>query len=100
MDPLKQKFFEKASALKSEIKSFLKENGSTKVDEVTLSQVFGGARGIKMMLWETSRLDPITQRDTLDMLDRIASAENIAVVLVTHDHDIAAKWADRVISLA
>lgn len=47
----------------------------------------------------TSRLDPITQRETLKMLDRIAAEENIAVVLVTHDRHIAEKWADRVISL-
>lgn len=48
----------------------------------------------------TSRLDPVTQRDTLEMLERIAAEENIAVVLVTHDPDIATKWADRVIDLA
>ncbi|MBT8168332.1 ATP-binding cassette domain-containing protein [Falsiruegeria litorea] len=48
----------------------------------------------------TSRLDPITQRDTLEMLERFAAEENIAVVLVTHDPDIATKWADRVIDLA
>ena len=59
MDPLKQKFIDKASALKAEIKSLLREHGSTKVDEVVLSQVFGGARGIKMMIWETSNLDPV-----------------------------------------
>ena len=59
MDPLKQKFIEKASALKSEIKALLKEHGTTKVDEVILRQVFGGARGVKMMVWETSQLDPI-----------------------------------------
>ncbi len=59
MDPLKQKFNEKAAKLKKEIKALLKEKGNTKVDEVVLSQVFGGARGIKMMLWETSQLDPI-----------------------------------------
>lgn len=59
MDPLKQKFNDKASALKAEIKSLLREHGSTKVDEVVLSQVFGGARGIKMMIWETSNLDPV-----------------------------------------
>ena len=58
MDPLKQKFFEKSSALKAEIKSMLKEHGSKKIDEVTIKQVFGGARGIKMMIWETSQLDP------------------------------------------
>ncbi|GJM34885.1 MAG: type I citrate synthase [Saprospiraceae bacterium] len=59
MDPLKQKFNQKAAELKKEIKALLKEKGNTKVDEVVLSQVFGGARGIKMMLWETSQLDPI-----------------------------------------
>lgn len=59
MDPLKQKFIDKASALKTEIKSLLKEHGSEKVDEVVLSQVFGGARGVKMMIWETSNLDPV-----------------------------------------
>lgn len=59
MDPLKQKFFEKSNALKTEIRALLKEQGNRKVDEVTLRQVFGGARGIKMMVWETSQLDPI-----------------------------------------
>jgi len=59
MDQLKQKFFEKSSALKAEIKSLLKEHGGTKVDEVTLKQVFGGMRGVKSMIWETSQLDPI-----------------------------------------
>ncbi|MGR3711849.1 MAG: ABC transporter ATP-binding protein [Shimia sp.] len=47
----------------------------------------------------TSRLDPITQRDTLRMLEDISDLENIAVVLVTHDLEIAQKWADRVIAL-
>lgn len=59
MDPLKQKFNEKATDLKGKLKAMLKTHGNTKVDEVTLKQVFGGARGIKMMIWETSQLDPI-----------------------------------------
>lgn len=59
MDPLKQKFNEKASELKGQMRAMLKEHGNDKVDEVTLKQVFGGARGIKMMVWETSQLDPI-----------------------------------------
>lgn len=58
MDPLKQKFIEKASALRDEVKALLKENGDKKVDEVILKQIYGGARGIKMMVWETSQLDP------------------------------------------
>ena len=57
MDPLKKKFHEKSSKLKTEIKALLKENGGLKVDEVTLKQVFGGMRGVKSMVWETSELD-------------------------------------------
>ncbi len=57
MDPLKQKFFEKASALRAEIKAMLKEHGNTKVEDVTLGQIYGGARDIKMMVWEPSELD-------------------------------------------
>jgi citrate synthase len=59
MDPLKEKFHEKSMALGKEIKAMLREHASTKVDEVNLSQVFGGMRGIKSMIWETSALDPI-----------------------------------------
>lgn len=57
MDPLKQKFIEKASALRDKVRAMLKEHGETVVDEVTMSQVYGGARNIKMMVWETSELD-------------------------------------------
>ncbi len=59
MDPLKQKFQEKSSELKANIKAMLKEHGGRKVDEVTLNQVFGGMRGVKSMIWEPSQLDPI-----------------------------------------
>jgi len=47
----------------------------------------------------TSRLDPITQRETLAMLAGIAAKTRISIVLVTHDQNIAQKWADRTISL-
>ncbi len=57
MDALKQKFFQKSSAVKQEIKELLAANGNTVVDEVTLSQVFGGSRDIITMLWEPSLLD-------------------------------------------
>ena len=58
MDILKQKFKEKAEVVRSEVRALIKENGSKKVDEVTLRQVFGGMRGVKSMIWETSNLDP------------------------------------------
>ncbi len=59
MDQLKERFYEKASAEAKKMKAILKEHGDTKMDEVVLRQIYGGARGIKMMIWETSRLDPI-----------------------------------------
>ncbi len=58
MDPLKQKFNEKSAQLKTELKAMLKEHGDNIVDQVTLKQVFGGMRGVKSMVWETSKLDP------------------------------------------
>jgi citrate synthase len=57
MDPLKAKFKEKATALYAETKALLKEHGDKVVGEVTLTQVFGGMRGVKSMVWDPSQLD-------------------------------------------
>lgn len=57
-DPLKKKFQEKSGAQRDELKQFIKANADAQVDTVKLSQVTGGMRGIKSMLWETSALDP------------------------------------------
>jgi len=57
MDVLKQKFYEKSSALRTEIRAMAKENGAQVVDQVNIAQIIGGMRGIKSMLWETSELD-------------------------------------------
>ncbi len=43
----------------------------------------------------TSRLDPITQQETMKLLADIADRDRIALVLVTHDKDMANAWADR-----
>ncbi|MEM9928829.1 MAG: citrate (Si)-synthase [Bacteroidota bacterium] len=59
MESLKKKFAEKALALFTELRAINKAHGEQKVDEVKLRQITGGARGIKMMLWETSQLDAI-----------------------------------------
>lgn len=40
------------------IKAFRKEHGSTKVGEVTVDMMYGGMRGIKGLVCETSVLDP------------------------------------------
>ncbi|MEP7322513.1 MAG: citrate (Si)-synthase [Saprospiraceae bacterium] len=57
MDELKQIFRQKSTDLKDKIKTVLKEHGNMKLDEVKLEQAFGGMRGIKSMIWETSLLD-------------------------------------------
>lgn len=60
MDPLKEKFLKKSVSVKKDIKKILAEHGGKKVSDVSLSQVFGGARGVIMMFWETSLLDAET----------------------------------------
>ena len=57
MSNLKEKFFEKSSKLKTEVKSALKEHGGIVVGDVNLGQVFGGMRGVPSLVWETSKLD-------------------------------------------
>lgn len=47
----------------------------------------------------TSRLDPITQARTLEMLAEIADARRLGVILVTHDVHIAENWAHRCVAL-
>ena len=58
MDPLKEKFYQKSTALKAEIKTIIKEHGEKKLDEVTVDQMIGCMRSVKSMIWDTSSLDP------------------------------------------
>jgi len=57
MDPLKEKFKNYALAEFTANRALLKAHGDVVIDEVKVSQVFGGMRGIKSMLYETSELD-------------------------------------------
>lgn len=57
MDILKQRFQAKAFALFQANKSMLKEHGDLVIDKVSIRQMFGGMRGMKSMIWETSELD-------------------------------------------
>ena len=59
MDILKKKFQEKAETLREELRALLKEHGDKVIDKVTINQIYGGARSVKMMVWETSALDPM-----------------------------------------
>src|SRR6187431_2579505 len=57
MDIIKERFKAKADAAATEIKELLKEHGSKKIGEVSLSQVYQGMRGITGLVTETSLLD-------------------------------------------
>jgi len=47
----------------------------------------------------TSRLDPITQMHIMRLLAKASAAANSAVVLVTHDPELASNWANRSIDI-
>lgn len=47
----------------------------------------------------TSRLDPLTQREVMQMLSDLARAQGIAVLLVSHDPDLVQNLSDRQITL-
>lgn len=57
MGIIKDRFKAKADAANAEIKDLLKQHGSKKIGEVTLSQVYQGMRGITGLVSETSLLD-------------------------------------------
>jgi citrate synthase len=57
MEIIRERFREKAEAASVEIKNLLKEHGTKKIGEVTLSQVYQGMRGITGLVTETSLLD-------------------------------------------
>ncbi|MBM1817781.1 ABC transporter ATP-binding protein [Pseudosulfitobacter pseudonitzschiae] len=48
----------------------------------------------------TSRLDPITQKQVIDLLRDTAATEGCAIMLVSHDPELVARTADHVLSLA
>ena len=58
MDVLKEKFAQKALTVAAEIKTLLKDHGDMVMGEYTISQMYGGMKGIIGLVTETSKLDP------------------------------------------
>jgi citrate synthase len=56
--PIKERFKANADLLNAEIKDILKQHGSKKIGDVTLSQIYSGMRGMTGLVTETSLLDP------------------------------------------
>ncbi|OGU61537.1 MAG: hypothetical protein A2X64_02305 [Ignavibacteria bacterium GWF2_33_9] len=58
MSLLKQKLAQVFPAQKAEIGAFVKEYGDTQVSTVTLKQAYGGMRGVKGLVCDTSEVPP------------------------------------------
>ena len=70
------------------------------LQRISIARALTAAPAVLLADEPTSRLDPITQRETMALLARIAEERRVAVVLVTHDLTLAERWADQVIELS
>jgi citrate synthase len=59
MASLKEVLAQQIPEIQSEIRSLVKGHGDKVVSEVTLKQVYGGMRGVKGLVCDTSMVDPI-----------------------------------------
>jgi citrate synthase len=60
MATLQKKLAEIIPALKDEIKGIIKNHGDIKISDVTIAQAYGGMRGVKAMICDTSVVNPDT----------------------------------------
>ncbi|MEZ5337387.1 MAG: citrate (Si)-synthase [bacterium] len=58
MSIIKEKLSAQIPALRDEIKQLLTEHGELKISDVTVAQAYGGMRGIKGMICDTSVVEP------------------------------------------
>ncbi len=59
MASLKEKFASKLDPMRNQVRTVLKEHGDVEISKVTVAQAYGGMRGVKCMVTETSALDPM-----------------------------------------
>jgi len=58
MSPLHDKLRARIDALRGEIQALLRDHGEHKISEVSVAAAYGGMRGVKGLVTETSALDP------------------------------------------
>jgi citrate synthase len=59
MAKLKEVLESKIETMGETVRELLKTHGAKVISEVTVAQAYGGARGVKMLVTETSALDPM-----------------------------------------
>lgn len=83
MSALKEKLGKKIEEWRPRTTKLLKDHGDVKVGEVTISQVIGGARGVKSLTTDISYLDPFegirfrgfTIPEVMDKLPKVPGSE-------------------------
>jgi len=58
MSTLQERLAEQIPVLRSEIKKLVTDNGSKVVSEVTVKQLYGGTRGVRCLVCDTSLVEP------------------------------------------
>ncbi|MGD9379539.1 MAG: citrate (Si)-synthase [candidate division WOR-3 bacterium] len=79
MATLKDKLTQAIPALRDEIKAFVKSNATKAISEVTVAQAYGGMRGVKALVCDTSVVPPdkgliIRGRPIGDLKDKLPEA--------------------------
>merc|ERR1712141_314054 len=112
---LKSVLAEKIPEKQEEVKAFRKQHGNTKVGEITVDMMYGGMRGMKGLVTETSVLDPeegirfrgYTIPECQELLPKAPGGEEplpegLFWLLVTGDipteeqvRNLSKEWADR-----
>ncbi|MGF1502748.1 MAG: ABC transporter ATP-binding protein [Paracoccaceae bacterium] len=69
------------------------------LQRISIARVLAVAPKVLFADEPTSRLDPLTQKETMTLLSETAEAMDTAVLLVTHDTDLATAWAGRTVDL-
>jgi citrate synthase len=59
MSALKDKLRSKISSAQEDVRSVMRDHGDHVISEVTVAQTYGGMRGVKSLVTETSALDPM-----------------------------------------
>jgi citrate synthase len=86
MAKLKEKLAQKIPGLRDEIKNFVKQHTDKKISEVTVAQAYGGMRGVKALVCDTSVVPPdkgliIRGKPIAELKDKLPEA--IFYLLVT-----------------
>jgi len=97
MSALKDKFASQIPGLRDELKEIAKGHANDQISDVSVAQAYGGMRGVKAMICDTSVVDPaqgliVRGHPILDLTDKLP--EEIFFLLLTGDFPNDAELKD------